>query len=275
MSSAVLRDSFGHWFLDPGNRPNGIVGLATVLLLSLLALYVADRLYHPEKFQFQEIEVKGALHHVDKHQIEAIVEKYLDGNYFSVSLHRLEQQIKTLPWVFSASLRRQWPSTLIVEVTEIQPVALWGHEKWLHYSGELVDRQRQNTRLPLPKLDGRPTRKREIWQRFEKWSKLFASNGLSLDALRLDDRELWYLDLSRGVLAMDDGQHEQNKSHFVSVIVEGQDAEDRIKRFIEALNLGLDAQFFAMKTVDLRYPNGFAIDWYSSDRSEEKNLGAQ
>lgn len=42
-----------------------------------------------------------------------------------VSLDDVRSRVMTLPWVADASVRRQLPDTLVVDVTERKPVALW------------------------------------------------------------------------------------------------------------------------------------------------------
>lgn len=244
-----------------------VVGISVTLIVSLIALLVADRLFHPQKFQIKNIEVHGQFEQVDGSQIKQIVESALDGNYFSVSLHRLENLIKQVPWIFDASLRRQWPSTIIVDVVEVQPIARWGETKWLNLTGDLVDRQPAQTdelQLELPLINGPSSERETIWKAFQQWSEKLASNGLTLDAISLESGNLWNLKLSLGALAMSNNQsglEYQDSPGQVSMIVDMENSYQRIQRFIDVLNQDLIIKFPEMKTIDLRYPNGFAISW--------------
>jgi cell division protein FtsQ len=47
----------------------------------------------------------------------------------SVDLEEARQRVQALPWVRHASVRRVLPDTLIVEIVERRPLALWQHEK--------------------------------------------------------------------------------------------------------------------------------------------------
>ena len=85
-----------------------------ILVLTVLAgIFIADQMFNPAKFQITDIEVHGQFHNVDGEQVKRVVESGMTGNYFSISLKKLENQIKNLPWAYSASLRRRWPSTLV------------------------------------------------------------------------------------------------------------------------------------------------------------------
>ncbi len=237
-----------------------------LLLTLLVILFVADWLFQPGKFQIEEIRVYGESADSGNEQIEKVVRDALDGNFFSTSLKRLEHEVEQLPRVFSASLRRQWPSTIVVNVVEAEFAARWGSDKWLSTAGDLVVRK-VNERWDhsaLARLDGPEDQAEAVWNVFRQWSGKFAAAGLSLDALNLSPTGL--LDFT--ISAADSGlQREQRPAHGhtadteVTLIVELQNSRIRVRRFLDALNEGLLARFPEMASVDLRYPHGFAIGW--------------
>jgi cell division protein FtsQ len=264
-----------------GGRPGWIVFMVGMLISGLIILFVTDRVFNPNKFLIDEIEVYGSFHHVDGEQVKQIVETAIKGNFFSVSLHKLESEIKKIPWVYSVSLRRKWPSTITVDVVEVQPVARWGNDKWLNFTGDLVDRQLEyqmegNSDLPL--LFGQEADLEIIWNAFQQWSGRFASNGLNLNELKLDDTGLWNLKLSLGALALNSEQIRKrdtenwDMSKQVTMVVDRGNAFPRIQRFIAALNQELIVQFPDMNSIDLRYPNGFAIGWLDSKSQKTPDL---
>ena len=254
-----------------------LAGWIIIPVLGLLAaLFVADRLYNPAQFRIEVIEVHGRLSpgHGDSdgggEQIKAVVAQSLSGNYFSLSLPGIEARVEALPWVFSASVRRQWPATLVVEVVEVQPVAKWGRHHWLHFTGALVARETGSesalVNQDLPQLSGPEHQQKTVWEAFRRWSGMFAAHGLRLDELRLDARELWHLRLTLGALALPRAvpsatPAQKSPPAPVALIVPRENAEARITQFIGALQHPLMAEFSAMRTIDLRHPNGFAVGW--------------
>ena len=255
---------------------NGLVaGLVFLLLMAMLGLFLADRLYNPDKFRIEEIEIHGHFERVDPQNVRTAVARELEGNYFSASLPAIEDVIGSLPWVFDVSVRRRWPATLVVEVDEIQPVAAWGADRWLNANGELVNREPWDGNLPV--LDGPVEMKDVIWQAFQEWHGLFAAQGLSLDRLEFDERELWYLSLSLSALALERVSLPQDGKDLpplptanVTMIVDNSDAGARIRRLISALNSQLIMEFPGMQSIDLRYPNGFAIHWNEGAPAAQK-----
>ena len=262
-----------------------LAGWIIIPVLGLLAaLFVADRLYNPAQFRIEVIEVHGRLSPGHGHgdsggdgggeQIKAVVAQSLSGNYFSLSLPGIEARVEALPWVFSASVRRQWPATLVVEVVEVQPVAKWGRHHWLHFTGALVAREAgsesgsdaASVNQDLPQLSGPEHQQKTVWEAFRRWSGMFAAHGLRLDELRLDARELWHLRLTLGALALprtvpSATSAQKSPPAPVALIVPRENAEARITQFIGALQHPLMAEFSAMRTIDLRHPNGFAVGW--------------
>jgi cell division protein FtsQ len=223
-------------------------------------------LYNPGRFRIEEVEVRGKFERVDPEMVRQSVAGELDGNYFSASLEAIEVVIREQPWVFEATVRRRWPSTLVVEVDEVQPIAAWGEGRWLNATGDLVKQETWDGVLPI--LHGPDEMKDVIWRSFQQWHGLFAAQGLSLDRLVFDERELWYLTLSLSALAVERNALPAEvdagaplPAAEVTMIVDNIDAEARIRRLISALNSQLIAEFPGMRSIDLRYPNGFAINW--------------
>ncbi len=270
MNDHVLGNPAGHYDTEAGDdRPRSslwVIVLVFVLLVVIVGLFLLDWLYNPEKFRIEEVEIRGQLEHVDTELIRTAVASELDGNYFSARLEDIEGAIRTLPWVFDASVRRRWPSTLVVGVDEVSPIAAWGSDRWLNATGELVEREHWDGNLPM--LDGPEHMKEVIWDAFQEWRGLFADQGLSLDRLEFDERELWHMTLSfdglmdrRRIPGADTADRSPPVAAAVVMIVDNLDADARIRRLIRALNSQLITEFPNMRSVDLRYPNGFAIHW--------------
>ncbi len=239
-----------------------------LLLTLLLILFAADWLLQPDKFQIEEILVSGESGDEGGEQVKQVVRNALDGNFFSLDLERLEYEVEQLPWVFSASLRRQWPSTIVIHVVEAELAARWGTDKWLSLAGDLVVRKVNEKwdHTALAQLNGPEDQVEVVWEAFQQWSGKFAALGLSLDSLSLSPTGLLDFRISaaapaaQGESGNPDGRMAGTDAH-MTLIVEVQRSGTRVQRFLDALDPGLLARFPEMESVDLRYPNGFAIGW--------------
>lgn len=52
-----------------------------------------------------------------------------DSPIFGVDLEAARERVQALPWVREASVRRVLPGTIIVEITERRPLAIWQHDR--------------------------------------------------------------------------------------------------------------------------------------------------
>lgn len=75
-------------------------------------------------FQVAKIEVRG-LDRMDEMPVSEIAVKYVDRSMLSVDLDRLRAEVMRLDWVGEARVSRRLPDTLVVDVVERRPVAVW------------------------------------------------------------------------------------------------------------------------------------------------------
>ena len=274
----TIEDNFipGEVAVDDQNRNSSNISgweivIGRLLLTLLLILFVADWLLQPDKFQIEEILVYGESGNSGGEQVKEAVQNALDGNFFSISLERLENEVEQLPWVFSASLRRQWPPTIVINVVEAELAARWGTDKWLSLAGDLIVRpvNEKWDHSTLAQLDGPEDQVDVVWKVFRQWSGKFASVGLSLDALSLSSTGLLDFRISAAAPGLQgesdnpDGRIADTDSN-VTMIVELENSWTRVQRFLDTLDSRLLVRFPEMESVDLRYQNGFTIGWRDS-----------
>lgn len=266
---------------NPGssNSSGWEIVVGRLLLTLLLILFAADWLLQPDKFQIEEIIVYGESGDEGGEQVKKVVQNALDGNFFSLDLERLEYEVAQLPWIFSASLRRQWPSTIVINVVEAELAARWGEDKWLSLAGDLVVRKVNEKwdHSALAQLNGPEDQVEFVWEAFQQWSVKFAALGLSLDSLSLSPTGLFDFRISaaapvaQGESGNPDGRMAETDA-YVTLVVGVQHSGTQVQRFLNALGPGLLARFPEMKSVDLRYPNGFAIDWRDRETAAASGL---
>ncbi|MFI0376163.1 MAG: cell division protein FtsQ/DivIB, partial [Candidatus Thiodiazotropha sp.] len=116
---------------DPSIRQQRLNGIRIVPLL-LIALFAGmggwaiSQLLDPMVMPVRVVSVDGEIKYLNKQGLERTVVQAVSGNFFTVDLIRIRNQIEQLPWVKSASVRRIWPDTLAVRVDEQVPLAYWG-----------------------------------------------------------------------------------------------------------------------------------------------------
>jgi cell division protein FtsQ len=146
-----------------------------------------------------------------------------------------------------------WPATLVIHIDEQRPVAAWGEAELLSAGGERFRPARRPA--GLPRLAGPEGSHGQVLERYRSLQRALAAAGLELAALSLDARRAWQARLAGGA-ALELGR---------------QDIEARVERFAAAWpRLVAGRGGHAPESVDLRYPNGFAVRWAApADSGEE------
>jgi len=242
----------------------------TAMIVPLGLIYAVDQRYIHDKFLFDQIIIKDGFDSRGTERIREAALSELDGNFFSANLGKLKDQIAQISWIASVSVRRQWPSTLVVAVDPINPVVRWNDRKWINYTGEILDIPpfiEAHELAGLPVLFGTPGQELELFESYLDWSEKFAAWGLTLVSLAADDTNLWHLELSPSALSKTRNpvagtlESPEWVKTPTRMVVNHHNARERIPRFVASLDRGLMDQFEGIASIDLRYSNGFAVRW--------------
>jgi cell division protein FtsQ len=241
-----------------------LLGLAGLLVgLGLFAVVVTDGLYNPRQFNINRITLSGDAAHVDRAGLQQSVVEMIDGNYFSLDSNKIIEAIHALPWIEKVRLRRQWPDTLMIDIEEYQPIALWGEDRWLTTTGKLVTLPLPSN-IALPQLDGPPGEADTLWPKYQEWSSLFAQNGLRLHNLSLSRQHLYTLKIAYT------SRQEKSIKGF-TMILSDLNADSQLRAFLESRRQALIEYPGLIKTVDLRYPSGFSVSLYEPEKLVKAN----
>ncbi|HEX7856594.1 MAG TPA: cell division protein FtsQ/DivIB [Sphingobium sp.] len=77
-------------------------------------------------FQVAKVEVQG-LKHMDEMPVYTLALDEMDRSMLSVDLAALRSRVMTLGWVADARVTRRLPNTLVIDIVERDPVAVWQH----------------------------------------------------------------------------------------------------------------------------------------------------
>lgn len=240
----------------------------TLALLALLAMvagvvvWVAQRPF----FAVAQVQIEplnaDEFSYVSVHSVQATVtSRHLTGNFFAIDLDEVRSVIESAPWVRRTQVRRVWPDTLLVQIEEQQPLALWNEDQMINTWGEAFSANQGE--LPdeaqLPQLSGPANSEQLVVQRYAELARWFAPLSLSVSQVALSPRYAWDVALSNGVtlnLGRDpaaDAADLQGRSGALPFAA-------RIESFVQAwpvLAQRLGSR--QIDSADLRYPNGFAI----------------
>ncbi len=262
--------------------------IASLLLLISSTMFAFDQLFSPDSFQVEELKISADFKQLRPEQIREQVLPLIKNNYFAVDLKEVEQRVKNISWVDQVSVRRQWPRSIHIRLSEQQAAAHWGDNAYLNSRAEPFSVEQQANLHGLPYLYGPKGTEKELLDRFHQWEKRFAKKQLMLESLTMTPRYSY----QAKVLIPREQQKQLTEQALMTMFEEKQqpvpvldwrkiepfaltlnlgkdDVEQRANRFIAAFPDAFDQHLLKVETIDLRYPNGFAVRWSEKDLPQD------
>ena len=213
------------------------------------AIFGADFIYKQIDTPLSKIMVGGNFNHLEEQELAELVNMEIDGGFLSMNLNQLRQELQSHPWIHQVSVRREWPSTLKVEVIEEVPIARWGKKGFLNRLGDQLSLPENSNLNSLPVLEADFGSSQDMIAQYLLLAELLTPTDLRLTELQRDAVGAWQIETAAGVR-----------------IVLGRDQIiEKIRRLIVVWGSGLDVQLNNIETIDLRYPNGLAVSWRDQD----------
>lgn len=230
--------------------------LAWLLALGVVALplvAVLNGWFAADRWPLTQLRVAAEFERVSAEQIRAAVQPHLGAGFFAVDLEAAHTALSSLPWVERVELRKQWPDTLEVVLTEHAPLARFGESRLLSAQGALFEVPALESLIALPRFDGPDVRAPTLMQMYADSQSLLAGAGLRVERLQLSPRGSWTLGLAGGT----------------ELVLGRSEPLPRLRRFAAALPELLRAEARPLLRADLRYANGFALRWAPPPAPEE------
>jgi len=209
-----------------------------VVAIYVTTLWLMDR-------PIDAVVINGAFARVTAVQLEDALAPHVQTGFLSADLNSMRAELTNIPWIANANIRRRWPGSIEVQVTEQRPAARWGKRGLLNVDGELFVDDATHLPAELPKLLGPEGSEARVAEMFFRIEKRLEQRGLAAVSLHLDKRGAWEMQLNNGI-----------RVRFGARFI-----DDRIDRFFIALDKVISSSSEKVDYVDMRYTNGFAIGW--------------
>ena len=219
--------------------------IAILMMVLGASLWIKNLLTNPNHWPIKNVEIKGDTEHVSQALLSEIIQKYTRSNLYQLNDIGLETDLEALDWIKNVRLQKSWPSSLAIYITEHKPIAAWGETHLLDQHGEIFKGQLSENPVNFPKLYSPENKGLEMSQDYLKISQKLSEIPLRLTGLQEDARGSWQINFEEGLIVKI-GVYEQDK---------------RLRRFIAGYNTVLARQLSKISIVDLRYTNGFAVEW--------------
>lgn len=209
----------------------------------------------------EKVIVSGDFLYLEKQEVVDNVDIYTESRLFDVDLDRVQSQLETMPWVFSAQVLRKWPGKIVINVQEQTPIAKWNQDFLLNQYGVLFARQGKVVRA-MPALSGSSdtaldgdisaSGADQVLQRYQEFSSLLTPYGLQMVSLQQDARGGWSARLNNQT----------------ELVLGRDDVLKKMRHFIVLYEQQLQLSTAVVDSVDLRYGNGAAVKWKKQNDAE-------
>lgn len=199
--------------------------------------------HQPDLLPLKQVRLVQAPDKVKVDQVEQLIQQQISGNFFTVDIARLRDQLTRVPWVRQVSIRREFPDRLAVQLEEHVAFARWNEEALVNLQGDVFYAQ---TDAVLPDFIGLPGSSRQLTAEYLYLDQVLSGLDVEIKRLVMSPRHAWKMYLDNGVVI-----------EMGSAL-----ARERLERFVRYYRQAAQAMQRAEVVpvvIDLRYRNGFAV----------------
>lgn len=229
----------------------GSLAMAGVLALLAFAAsghFVYRYLAQPGQLPLRVIEVNGEFTHLQHAAVQARVLESIEGGFFTVNMQAVRDAVRGMPWVEEVSVRRVWPDTLRMHVTEQLPLARWNADSLVNLHGEIFRPDGLSELAGLPHLYGDDEMAPQVVGFYLRLRRALVDDGLQVQRVRLNARNEWEMSFEGGL----------------SVMLGNQDVGVRLQDFLRVYPQLRGSMPRVPERIDMRYEHGFAVRWQAA-----------
>ena len=235
-------------------------GVRTVIVFLAVVFgvgYVAMKLMSSQTLPIRYVEIGGEFRYVDRTKVKKLVGPLIKGNFFTVNIKAIHQSILKQMWVDTVSVRRIWPDKIRIMIEEEKPLARWAQGGLITKEGEHMATRVRGSLLRLPYFKGPNSYKKVMAENYMSMRRSFAKANMDITQLVVSPRRSWSLRLENGILVR------VGKDEVVS----------RVERLSKVFDSVLRNKVKDIQAIDLRYANGFAVQWKSTKTTKRFAFG--
>lgn len=221
--------------------------IGAVLLLAALAgvVWVWFGMVKLDRWPIRWLEVDGGFERVSAEQVRKAAAPLVDESFFAVDPQAIQAVARELPWVNQVVVEKTWPDTIRLTVSEYVPVAHWVDGQLIATNGDTFSVPGAEGIQGLPWLEGPAGSAKRVIEAWLAFNDILQPVGQEIERIMLDPRGAWTLELVQGT----------------TVHIGREDAQLRMERLANAWYPLRDLRGVVPLRVDLRYSNGFAVQW--------------
>ncbi|MFA6408754.1 MAG: cell division protein FtsQ/DivIB [Gammaproteobacteria bacterium] len=219
-----------------------ILGPAVFIIIFFLLVQSSKSI---QPFPIRNIRLIATFQHLEPQNIRFLIASYTPRGFFAFNPQELSKDLLRIPWVHDVSVQKIWPDRVVIHLGEQHPVAIWNNKFLLNQDGQIFQPKGGSFPAGLAHLFGPDDSSVEVLQNYLVIKQVVQSLGYSnISELAVDEYQSWRLLLPNGL----------------TLLLGSQSVLDRLKLFTH-LYPKIHNTNKSAKIADLRYKNGFAIQW--------------
>ena len=227
------------------NRVKRLIICIVLVLAAGLGMTACQKLDKP----IDRVVVNGDFYHLKEKEVINLIDQKVKDGFLSLNLSGLNKYLESEPWIRNATIRRSWPSTIIVDITEEKPIARWGEKQVLNNVGDYLEITDKQSIKNLPTFTSKFGKSKEMIKSYQLMAEILGPTGLKVHEIRRDVVGSWLITTSSGI------QINLGRDQLVQ----------KLRRFQVVWSAQLASQVEKIKTIDMRYPNGLSVAWNQDD----------
>ena len=239
------------------NRRAGYELMLVVLFTGLLA-WLMSWMLDTETMPIKHVRIEGKFVHLSPDMLQQRIKGNVKGGFFNIDVTAVRDKLLAEPWVHDVSVHRVWPDSLQVFVNEQIAVAIWNETGLLNKRGEFFSPEKSTFPTGLPVITGPEGHYQQMMEKYYFLQSLFTPFSMHINHLIQDERRAWTIQLDSGL----------------KILLGRRNFETRIKRFTALIPEYFGDKLGNVDSIDMRYPNGFAVKWQSGITSIHDGNGA-
>lgn len=238
---------------NSNSRPYGII-IGLLLLVLVLGFLIAAGMRTLSQQRVAAIDVDSSFSLLPAQRLAFQLNDLLGEKMLDVDLPAVTAELAELDWVRSVTVRRRWPNRIAVELWEHEVFARWGETETLTRRGEvLAYAPPPKAQGAWPRLVGPVGSAQEVLEAYVQQYEQMQALGETLMGLSKNSFDAWRADLASG-----------SQIHYGRVMHKRQQRVSQIWPVLARSDQ-------AIASLDMRYNNGFAVQWRDKSTKTEAN----
>jgi cell division protein FtsQ len=225
---------------------------ASLIGVIVLTIVIAvNQLHLSHYFPIRSVKVYG-VNRADQQELQHLIHPLLSSGFFALNVEFIRDRLLQLPWVADLLVKRVWPDSLEIVLTERHAIARWNEESLLSDNGALFTPDAKTIPQHLPLFRGPKGQQAMVLRYFQDINRLLNPLHVKISSLELTPYYTWRVMLDNGIIMQ----------------VGYKDILTQLAQFVKVYPKIVGINESDVEYVDLRYSNGIAVKWKSSQKAQ-------